>query len=78
MTNETDRAPSTPDKDVQEAWRRQLTVGSDIGWKRRMRNRIPSNPRCKMCAAPFSGIRSLFMPFFGQAPWPKNPKYCSG
>jgi adenylate cyclase len=31
-----------------------------------------------MCAAPFSGIGSLFMPFFGHARWPKNPKYCSG
>ena len=64
---------------VREAeWRQLLTVGSPIRWKRRVRNRIPSNPRCKMCAAPFSGIGALVMPLFGHGRWPKNPKYCSG
>jgi adenylate cyclase len=63
---------------MQEEWRRQLTVGRENRWKRRLRNRIPSNPRCKMCAAPFSGIGGLVMPLFGHAQWSKNPKYCSG
>jgi adenylate cyclase len=62
----------------QAEWRRQLTVGTGIRWKRRLRNRIPSNPRCKMCAAPFAGIGGRLMPWFGHARWPKNPKYCSG
>jgi adenylate cyclase len=61
-----------------EEWRRQLTVGTAIRWKRRLRGRIPSNPRCKMCAAPFAGIGGLVMPLFGHARWPKNPKYCAG
>ena len=59
-------------------WRRQLTLGTAIRWKRRLRSRIPSNPRCKMCAAPFAGIGGLVMPMFGHARWPKNPKYCAG
>ena len=63
---------------AQEEWRRQLTQGTAIRWKRRLRNRIPSNPRCKMCAAPFAGIGGLVMPMFGHARWPKNPKYCAG
>ncbi|MBA2720104.1 MAG: adenylate/guanylate cyclase domain-containing protein [Chloroflexi bacterium] len=72
------RQPPGLDDADQEEWRRQLTQGSAIRWKRRLRNRIPSNPRCKMCAAPFAGIGSLVMPLFGHARWPKNPKYCSG
>lgn len=68
--------PERPPRD--EQWRRQLTEGSAIRWKRRLRNRIPSSPRCKMCAAPFSGIGGLIMPFFGHPPWAKNPKYCAG
>jgi adenylate cyclase len=31
-----------------------------------------------MCAAPFAGVGGLFMPLFGHARWPKNPKYCGG
>jgi adenylate cyclase len=67
-----------PDEPSEEDWRRQLTVGTAVRWKRRMRNRIPSSPRCKMCAAPFAGIGGLVMPFFGHARWAKNPKYCTG
>jgi adenylate cyclase len=66
------------DPSPDDMWRRLLTVGSDFRWKRRVRNRIPSNPRCKMCAAPFSGLGGLVMPFFGHARWAKNPKYCTG
>ena len=70
--------PSEQDAADQEVWRRELTLGTAIRWKRRLRNRIPSNPRCKMCAAPFAGIGGLVMPMFGHARWPKNPKYCEG
>ena len=78
MTNVTGPDPPPPDDASQEEWRRQLTVGTANRWKRRLRNQIPSNPRCKMCAAPFSGIGGLVMPMFGHARWPKNPKYCRG
>jgi adenylate cyclase len=46
--------------------------------KRRIFGRIPSSPRCKMCAAPFAGPGGLVMPLLGHGRWPKNPKYCSG
>jgi adenylate cyclase len=62
----------------EDVWRRQLTVGTAIRWKRRLRNRLPSSPRCKMCAAPFSGIGGWLMPLFGHPQWSKNPKYCTG
>jgi adenylate cyclase len=45
---------------------------------RRIHSRIPSAPRCKLCAAPFGGIGSVFMPLLGHGHWAKNPKYCSG
>jgi adenylate cyclase len=40
--------------------------------------RIPSSPRCKMCAAPFAGPGGVFMPLLGHSRWTRNPKYCSG
>jgi adenylate cyclase len=45
---------------------------------RRWHARMPSSPRCKQCAAPFSGLGGLVMRFAGHARWPKNPKYCTG
>lgn len=55
-----------------------LTTEAAIGWQRRLRNRIPSSPRCKMCAAPFAGPGGLIMPLMGHGRWAKNPKYCGG
>jgi adenylate cyclase len=45
---------------------------------RRWHARLPSSPRCKLCAAPFSGAGGLIMRFAGHARWAKNPKYCTG
>jgi adenylate cyclase len=38
---------------------------------------VPSNPRCKMCAAPFSGPGVPLMRAMGRTRWSKNPKYCT-
>ncbi len=54
-----------------------LTHGTDVAWKRKLRNRIPSSPRCKMCAAPFGGIGGMVMPLLGHPRWARNPKYCT-
>jgi adenylate cyclase len=64
---------------AEEQWR-MILMGADPGLARRrwLRKQIPSAPRCKMCAAPFSGIGGPIMSLFGHAPWPKNPKYCTG
>ena len=37
---------------------------------------IPSNPRCKLCRAPFGAPGSLILRRFGYGPWDKNPKIC--
>ena len=46
--------------------------------RRQINSRLPSSPRCKMCAAPFAGPGGLVMRLTGHARWPKNPKYCVG
>jgi adenylate cyclase len=62
-----------------EVWRR-LLLGTDpsvVGLRRRHR-RIPSPPRCKMCAAPFGPPGGWVLRYLGHARWAKNPKYCEG
>jgi adenylate cyclase len=72
-------APSTqgpaPSDDL---WRRLLVDQAPFLGSRRWHARIPSSPRCKLCAAPFSGPGGLVMRFAGHARWAKNPKYCTG
>lgn len=48
-----------------------------LRYGRRALNRLPSDPRCKQCAAPFGPPFSPLMRLIGKAPWPKNPKYCA-
>ena len=67
-------APSPSD----EQWRSLLVDQAPFLGRRRLHARIPSSPRCKLCAAPFSGPGGLVMRFAGHARWPKNPKYCTG
>lgn len=43
---------------------------------RRMLSMLPSAPRCKLCAVPFSAPFGPFMRMLGKGRWPKNPKYC--
>ena len=61
-----------------ERWRTMLLTPFPWRRTRRIQSRIPSSPRCKMCAAPFAGPGSLLMRLVGRARWPKNPKYCAG
>jgi adenylate cyclase len=38
---------------------------------------IPTNPRCKICNAPFRGFGAPFMRLIGKRPASKNPNFCS-
>jgi adenylate cyclase len=55
-----------------------LLDGTDTRYRkfRSVLRRIPSAPRCKMCAAPFAGPGAPLMRAMGRTQWPKNPKYC--
>jgi adenylate cyclase len=37
---------------------------------------IPSDPRCKLCLAPFRAPGALLLRRFGFEPWVKNPRIC--
>lgn len=37
---------------------------------------IPSNPRCKLCAAPFGSPGRFVLRRYGFTPWEKNPNIC--
>jgi adenylate cyclase len=62
----------------EETWRRLLVDQAPFLRSRRLHARIPSSPRCKLCAAPFSGLGGFIMRFAGHGRWMKNPKYCTG
>lgn len=43
---------------------------------RRIYRHIPSNPRCRLCAAPFSGVGRPLMRVLGKQPAENNPNLC--
>lgn len=61
----------------EEQWRKLLT-GSDprVGSGRRVLKRIPSDPRCRFCNAPFHGPGAPLMRLIGRSPSSLNPLFC--
>ena len=83
MTNEPITPPTTEPAAVaaaanEELWR-GLLLGSDPRYARARAwlKHVPSEPRCKMCAAPFGGVGRPLMRLLHRDPWAKNPLYCS-
>jgi adenylate cyclase len=74
------RVPPSPSDGKDEAfWRHFLEEGGDT-WKGRGRQilkRIPADPRCRMCAAPFRGAGAPLMRLLGKRPSDANPNWCS-
>jgi adenylate cyclase len=66
------REPATEDQ-----WR-TLLLGqwAPMETMRRRFRRLPSEPRCKLCAAPFGGIGGRILPFFGFGRWEGNQALC--
>jgi adenylate cyclase len=62
---------------INDKWRALLT-GTDPGMPalRRRHRMLPSDPRCKTCNAPFSGIGGWWMRRTGRGRWGKNPTFC--
>lgn len=71
--------PPAPPTSIQneEVWR-GILLGTDPRFRRwrGFLHRIPGAPRCKWCAAPFTGMSAPLMRVLGRRPWEKNPKYC--
>jgi adenylate cyclase len=38
--------------------------------------RLPSPPRCNLCASPFKGPFAAVLGLIGKRPFPKNPRFC--
>jgi hypothetical protein len=58
---------------------RSALMGDDARLLRRRRifRRLPSPPRCKLCAVPFAGIGGLVLRHVGFARSPGNPSLCT-
>lgn len=63
-----------------ELWRQVLTGEyKGVGKARRLLKRIPSEPRCKICNAPFNGVGGqVIRLILGRKPSKINPDFCSG
>lgn len=67
-----------PDSRNEEFWRVFLTRGhvkERVG--RRVLKLLPRDPRCKFCAAPFSGAGARVMRMIGKPRSDKNPNLCA-
>ena len=67
-----------PRRTPQEAMQGFLS-GEDpgLGRSRRLFRRLPSSPRCKLCAAPFEGPGGAVLRHVGFSRYPGNPALCS-
>jgi adenylate cyclase len=53
------------------------TLSRQLRWQRRVFNAMPSNPRCKLCYAPFGAPFGPVVELMGFGKWDKNPNLCS-
>ncbi len=59
-------------------WHDYLTRGSSAErYGRLLFKRIPSDPRCRLCAAPFAGVGAPVMRLIGKQPSNSNPHMCN-
>lgn len=69
-------SPELPPTD--RYWREYLERGdgySRVG--RRLFNALPSDPRCRLCTAPFAGLGAPIMRAIGRRPSDGNPNVCT-
>jgi adenylate cyclase len=74
-----DPTPSAPGGGRNEAfWRDYLTHPDSLQTVgRRVFSRIPSSPRCQLCASPFAGVGGPIMRLIGKQPSVGNPNVCN-
>ena len=59
-------------------WGEYLTRGSPTDRRnRRIFRHLPHEPRCRLCAAPFTGVGAPFMRLWGRRPATQNPTICA-
>jgi len=64
---------------IEEQWRRLLVEGLNPSGRRlhSIYARLPANPRCRMCMAPFEGPGGQIVRLFGKRRSNLNPHYCN-
>jgi adenylate cyclase len=71
-------SPGDPPPANDPYWYEYLTKGDAMERRvRRLFQRIPHGPRCKICAAPFGGPGAPFMRAIGKRPSDTNPAMCN-
>jgi adenylate cyclase len=66
----------TPDMTPEEEWAAFLNGTHPHLHDKSPLRLIPSNPRCKLCKAPFGAPGRFMLRRYGFVPWEKNPKIC--
>lgn len=62
---------------LEEQWHKMLTEGETISrYRYHLLGLLPSDPRCKMCAAPFKGWGGFIMHLMGRDQSKYNPRFC--
>lgn len=71
--------PEQPaDAQNEEFWRDFLEHPDTLmGFGRHVLRRLPSDPRCRLCAAPFTGVGGSAMRMIGKRPSDGNPNMCN-
>jgi adenylate cyclase len=71
--------PDVPrDQPSEQYWRDYLTQGEPVTKvARQVFTALPSDPRCRLCTAPFSGVGGRVMRLIGRTPSRGNPHVCS-
>src|SRR5919106_5494239 len=65
------------DQTVDEEWYKMLTEGEPVPRHLyHLLGLLPSDPRCKLCAAPFKGWGGFLMHLFGRDQSRYNPRFC--
>lgn len=79
MTESKDTQAEFEPKTGNEAlWKQVFAVGApDLQRMQRLNKRLPSDPRCKLCNAPFAGIGGLYMRLRGKGRNNRNPNFCN-
>lgn len=62
---------------VEEQWYKMLTESETVNHRLyHLYGLLPSDPRCKLCAAPFKGIGGFIMRLLGRDQSKYNPRFC--
>jgi adenylate cyclase len=62
---------------IEEQWYKMLTESETVSHRLyHLYGLLPSDPRCKLCAAPFKGIGGFLMRLLGRDQSKYNPRFC--